>query len=343
MYGVFGDITLIVLALVVIAYVGTRLVRTLNSLSIYARLPKFVLAFIVMGLGTSVPDLFVSVFGAMQGQLSLVVGTVIGANILLLTLMLGVVTFLKGGIKVREKTVLENFGWLFFVIIIPFFLLLDGKLMWYEGVILIIVYFMYIYTVAEQEHMHFFRTRSVQTELTLGEEAPRLAYYKKHVLLIQASKLVAFIGLLLLASKFVVDKALSLSGAFNVPPLFIGITVIAFGAALPELAMNLSALRAKQEEFIWGDLIGSFVAELSLVLGVGALFGSFSANQSFPFIQAAVGYAFMAISFLLVYFFAFTRKELTKSQGLALILLYVVFISLQIDFALLGNSIGLFS
>jgi len=174
MYDVFGDITLVVLGLVIIAYVGTRLVRTLNSLSVHARLPKFVLAFIVMGLGTSLPDLMVSFFAATQGQLSLVVGTVIGANILLLTLLLGTVTFLKGGIKVREKTILENFGWLFFVIVIPFFLLLDGKLMWYEGVILIVVYFMYIYTVAEQEHMHFFSSRSVQTELTLGEESPHL-------------------------------------------------------------------------------------------------------------------------------------------------------------------------
>ncbi len=340
--GVFGDITLIVLGLVIIAYVGTHLVRTLNSLSIHARLPKFVLAFVVMGLGTSVPDLFVAVFGASQGMLSLVVGTVIGANILLLTLLLGLVTFLKGGIHVREKSILENFGWLFFVIIIPFFFLLDGRLVWYEGAILIIVYFMYIYTVAEQEHMHFFRTRSVQTELTLGEAAPHLAYYKKHAAFVQASKLVVFIGLLLIASKFVVDKAISLSSSFGVPPFFIGITVIAFGAALPELAMDLSALRAKEEEFIWGDLIGSFVVELSLVLGIAALFGAFSSSNSFPFMQAAVGYAFMAISFLLVYFFASTRKELTKSQGLALILLYVVFISLQIDFALLGNSLGLF-
>ena len=56
MYEVFGDITLIVLGLLVIAYVGTRLVRVLNSLSIHAKMPKFVLAFIIMGLGTSLPD-----------------------------------------------------------------------------------------------------------------------------------------------------------------------------------------------------------------------------------------------------------------------------------------------
>jgi cation:H+ antiporter len=339
---VFGDITLIVLGLVVIAYVGTRLVRVLNSLSIHAKMPKFVLAFIVMGLGTSLPDLFVAFFGATSGQMPLVLGTVIGANIIILTLIIGAVTFIKDGIKVREKTVLENFGWLFFVIVIPFFLLLDGRLVWYEGVILVVVYLMYVYTIAEQEHMHLFGHRSVQTELTLGEEAPRLAYYKKHEFLVHSARAIAFLGLLLLASKFVVDKAVALSVAFNIPSFFIGITVVALGATLPELAMDLSALRAKQEEIIWGDLIGSFVVELSLVLGVAALFGSFAHPVQVPFLQTAVGYAFMAICFVLVYFFTATRKELTKSQGLALMLLYVVFISLQIDFALLGGSLGLF-
>ncbi|MEM0475703.1 MAG: hypothetical protein QW343_02830 [Candidatus Norongarragalinales archaeon] len=343
MYGVFGDITLIVLGLVVIAHIGTRLVRVLNSLSLHARMPKFVLSFIIMGLGTSLPDLFIAFFGASTGQMPLVVGTVIGSNIVILTLIIGTVAFFKNGIRVREKTVLENFGWLFFVIAIPFFLLLDGKLVWYEGVILIVVYLMYVYTIAEQEHMHLFRTRSVQTELTLGEEVPRVSYYREHALLVQTSKAVAFIGVLLLAAKFVVDKAIALSAAFGVPPLLIGITVVAFGSTLPELGLNLSALKAREEEIIWGDLIGSFVVELSLVLGVGAVCGFFAANHSFPFLQAAVGYAFMAISFILVYFFALTRKELTKSQGLALMLLYVVFVSLQIDFALLGGSIGLFN
>jgi len=108
------------------------------------------------------------------------------------------------------------------------------------------------------------------------------------------------------------------------------LTVVALGVTLPELVLNLSALKAREEEVVWGDLIGSFTTELTLVLGVAAIFSN-GADSLFNFAQALTGYGFMAMCFLLIFLFAYSSKRLSKTQGIALMLLYVIFLSLQVD------------
>jgi cation:H+ antiporter len=190
---------------------------------------------------------------------------------------------------------------------------------------------MYVYNVTEQEHF-LRREKGFQMELQMGDEPPQKRYYK-HVLLKEISKAIAFLGLILISADFVVSHAVSLSETFKIPQILVGMTVIALGVTLPELAVDLSALRAREEEIIWGDLIGSFITELTLVLGVVAIFAAPTA-EALDFSQALVGYVFMAISFLLVFFFTYSKKCLTKAEGIALILLYVIFLSLQFDMLL---------
>jgi len=323
-----SELTFIVAGLLVLGYCSTRFVRVLSSLSYLFKLPTFFLSFIVLGLGTSLPDLFVGAFASASGNVPLVIGSIIGANITVLCFILGVITIIKGEFKVREKTVLENFGWIFFVLMIPAFMLFDGRLTVFEGLILIVVYLMYVYNVTEQEAF-LKRGRGFQTELLMGDEPPKERYYK-HVLFKEISKAIVFLGLVLISADFVVSHAVALSANFKIPQILVGMTVIALGVTLPELAVDLSALRAREEEIIWGDLIGSFITELTLVLGVVALFAA-PTTEALDFSQALVGYVFMAIAFLLVFFFTYSKKCLTKAEGIALILLYVIFLSLQFD------------
>lgn len=322
-------LTFLVVGLIVLGYASIRFVRALSILSFHARLPKFFLSFVLIGLGTSLPDLFVAGFSSSHGNLPLIVGMVIGANVVLLSLVLGIVVFIKGRFQIHEKTILENFGWIFFVLMIPFFLLVDGRLTFFEGIVLVIVYLMYVYNVTKQEP--FFKARGIQTEFAPSGEL--VVKRGKHGFAFEAVKALAFLAVVLVAAQFVVENAVALSRLLKVPEMLVGLSVVALGVSLPELALDLSALRVREQEIVWGDLIGSFITELTLVLGVAALFAS-PAGGVFDFEQALVAYAFMAVSFLLVFFFAYSKKQLTKAQGIALMLLYVIFLSLQIDLML---------
>lgn len=319
--GFGASLTIIVVGLLVLAYSSHRLVKIMATLSTILQFPKFLLSFVILGLGTSLPDLFVSSFAAHDMQFDLVLSAIIGANIIVLCLVLGVVTIRKGFFAVRENTILENFGWIFFVLAIPFFLLLDGRLTNVEGLILIVVYVMYLYNIKEQEptaKKEEDETRQVFIDQGLRVHSKRKAF----------AMLLFYLAIALVASNFIVGAATAFSKDFNVHPMLLGFIVLSLGMALPEFVVDLNALRNREEEVIWGDIIGSIITELTLVLGFAAVV---SGGMAFQFQNFIVAYGFMVLAFLLVFFFAYRKKQLTRAEGMMLVLLYIIFISVQVD------------
>ncbi len=326
--GISASITILLVALLALGYSSNRLVSLLTGISARLRFPKFLLSFVVLGLGTSLPDLFVSSLAASKNQPELVLSTILGANIIVLCLVLGIVTIIKGNFRVRESTIIDNFAYIFLVLAIPFFLLLDGRLTVIDGFILIIIYLMYIYNIKEQEAI--IRREEVETHQVFiqGLKVRSLSNALLQLLLLLA---VAYV-----ASNFIVQSAIEIIGLYHIDPLIMGFTILSLGIAIPEFAVDLSALRAREEEVIWGDLIGSFVTELTFILGAAAIVGG---TLTFNLSHFIVPYAFMVFAFLLVFFFAYKKKELSKKEGIVLVLLYFIFLSAQFDI-LLGESSG---
>ncbi|MBU1198103.1 hypothetical protein KJ765_06375 [Candidatus Micrarchaeota archaeon] len=318
--GIAFSFTVLVITLVVLGFSSSRIVKLLTGISSLLRVPKFLLSFVVLGLGTSLPDLMVSGIAASAGEVDLLLASIIGANLIVLCVVLAVVTIRKGAFQVREQSILENFGWIFFVIAIPFFLLMDNRLTVLEGLILVVVYLMYLFHVREQapvaakeeEHTH-----------QMFPSVPK--QHNKTMLLLE---MLVFLGIALVASNVIVNTAVEISASFNIHPILLGFTIISLGIAIPELVLDLSALSAREEEVIWGDLIGSFITELTLVLGLAAVIGG---SLSFTFDHFIVGYGFMVLAFLLVFFFAFRKKVITRTEGVMLLLLYIIFLSVQFD------------
>jgi cation:H+ antiporter len=230
------------------------------------------------------------------------------------------VTIIKGDFRVREQTILENFGWIFFVLAIPFFLLYDGKLSATEGMLLLVVYFMYIFNIKEQEMLI---KREEQETHQIFMQGLRVKHIWGAV-----AQLVVFLGIAYFASNFIVDNAIVLAVAYNIHPILMGFTILSLGIAIPEFAVDLSALKAREEEVIWGDLIGSFVTELTFILGAAAIVAG---TLTFNVNNFIVPYAFMVFSFLLVFLFAYRKKELSRKEGVMLVLLYFIFLSVEFD------------
>ncbi len=335
----FEEFALIIGGLLVIAYASSRIVSIISDIAGIFKIPKFLLAFLILGFSTSLPDMVVSAVSASQGQMQLVLGLVIGSNIIILTIMLGVVALVKGQFIVRERTVIENFGWIFFVLMIPLFLFVDGRLNAIDGLLLVIVYIMYAYTVYTQE-LEFKHTRDsgVQLELELGEQSEKPKFYRSGNLLgLEVLKLLIFIGVTIFAAEFVVENAKTFSNQAGLPPILLGFSLIALGVTLPQLVLELAAIKAKEEEVVWGDIIGGFITELTLVLGIAAIFTGWN-GIAVDFTQAIVGYAFMFISFILVFFFTYSKKRLTRNEGLALLFLYLIFLTVQFNFLFIGSK-----
>lgn len=301
----FLNLVLLIVSLLALAYCGERAISHSTNIAAYFKMPEFVVGFLILGIGTALPDLFVTSIAAMRGQMNLVLGSIIGTNIVNMCLMLGIVTLVKGNLSIKNKTVLEDFGWIFFVLIIPFFFLMDHVLTFPEGVVLIIVYIMFLYNIESEK----------------GRFPKRYSEDGKHLWRDLISLAVALFGVVAFAN-LVVENAAIVSIEFGIPQIYMGFTIIALGMALPELSTELSAARAGKTGMVWGNLIGSYVTNLTLVLGVSGLFGPLS----FDFNLFQLGYAFMAVSFLMVFFFTRSDKAIDKGEAMALILLYIVFL-----------------
>jgi cation:H+ antiporter len=318
--GFTASVTTLLISLIILGATSNRVVNLLTGISTRLRLPKFLLSFVVLGLGTSLPDLFVSTQAASQQQAELMISTLIGANIIVICLVLGFVTIIKGNFQVRETTIIENFGWLFFVLAIPFFLLFDGKLSAIEGLLLMVVYLMYIYNIKEQEALAKREEETTHAVFMQGLKVKSLWAALGQMLLLLA---IAYF-----ASNIIVDSAIAIVRDFKINPIIMGFTILSLGIAIPEFVVDLSALRAREEEVIWGDIIGSFVTELTFILGAAAIVGG---TLVFSFEKFLVAYGFMVFAFLLVFFFAYRKKELARREGFMLVLLYFIFLSVQFD------------
>lgn len=215
---------------------------------------------VIVGLGTSAPEMLVSAMAAAEGNTGLSIGNAIGSNITNIGLMLGV-TAIFYPLHIHSKLVKREMPLLLGVIMLSFFLLWDQKLAFFDGLILLALMFaMVSYSVWEaKSHSDDILSQEILDELP--EEVSKGEALKW---------LVVGIVLLIAASRILVWGAVDIALYFGVSDLIIGLTIIAIGTSLPELAATLAAARKQEFDLAVGNIIGSNIFN---ILGVMALPG----------------------------------------------------------------------
>lgn len=315
---VIVNIVLFAISCFVLVKSSSLLVRSLSSVANYLKINEFAMGFIIMAISTSLPEMFVGITSAINKQPSLALGTVIGSNILDLTIVIGIVTLLsRGGIKIRSKIIKKDILYMVGIVALPVLLMIDGKISRLDGVILLLVFVGYIWQLIRQERKFKKLVDSV----------------KKREAIFYGLITIAGIIILLISASFVVKFATLLSIDLLVPPIFIGMFIIAFGTSLPELIFETRAVLTKHEGLAIGDLLGSVIINSTLVLGLTAVIFPISADI-FIFFTSAI---FMIIIAFVFMTFAESDKGITWKEGIALILLYVFFVVIESYIQTLGG------
>jgi len=288
------------------------LVKSLTRVGICLDMSEFVIGFIIVALATSIPELIIGINSAFEGVPSLSLGNVIGANIIDLTLVVGIVALLRRGIRIETKTVKTDSTYMFIIALLPLVLFLDGELSRYDGLILLGAFTLYIWRLFNQEHRFRDRLKGADKR----ELLPNLIYASICLMVLFFSA-----NIIVDASRVIAEDYL------NVPPILVGLFMISFGTTLPELTFETRAIFMKHQYMALGDLIGSVIANSSLVLGITSMIHPINAD---PLI-------FMTSAFFLVVvaFFFMTLVEVEKhilwQEGIALILLYVLFLIVELN------------
>lgn len=256
---------LILLAGLAALYFGSDwLVTGASKIALRFKIPALIIGLTVVAIGTSAPELFVSIQAALLGQQGLSLGNIIGSNIANIGLILGLsgtisVIAVKQTLKKREIPIL------IFVTLFATVLTLDGNVSQLDGILLLTGFIGFNY---------FFYTIATTSDADLDIEMPDEEIDpEKSSVWVDVAYIVSGSVLLIIGSRLMVMGATALAQAFGVSDLVIGVTIVAFGTSLPELATSITAVIKKKDDIAIGNVIGSNVANLLLVLGATASIG----------------------------------------------------------------------
>ncbi|WP_338577511.1 calcium/sodium antiporter [Erwinia sp. E_sp_W01_1] len=258
-------IALLVIGLVLLVYGADRLVFSAAILSRALGMPPLIIGMTVVGIGTSLPELIVSFSAATHGQMDIAVGTAMGSNITNILLIVGGAALLHP-LTVHSNLVRRELPLMLLVTLLCGVMLFDNTLSRNDGLALIAIaaaYLLFIIKIArkaERENSDSL-TREQLAELPRDDAGNTVAFLWLAVALI----------ILPMSTRMVIDNATVIADFFGVSELVIGLTVISVGTSLPELATVIAGALKGEDDIAIGNLIGSNIYNIAIVLGVPAL------------------------------------------------------------------------
>lgn len=299
------------------------LVVNLKALSRKTKIGKFAISTFLLALATSLPELVVGITAALEGKPNLALGNVIGSNIANVSLVIGGAALVGGVVAVKGLFLRRDVFYAFLAGAAPMILLFDRGLSRIDGLILLALYGFYNFWVLKERQVRLAEAREDDKEGLIRRLLRRFNHRgtKKEL-----GWLFLGIALLLFSADMIVRLASEIAFTLNMPLLLVGLFLVAIGTSLPELAFELKAIREKEPEMVFGDLLGSVVANGTLIIGITSLISPIRIQAFNEYLLATA--AFVVI-FGVFYLFIRTKKKLERWEGAVLLGAYAIFVLLE--------------
>lgn len=279
---------------------AVRVAKSLNFSS-------YVVGFLVIAVISILPELFIATNAALRGDSSFGLGLILGSNIADLTLIFALVVFFTGkSVKVEQK-IINNHKLYPFILMLPLVLGLDGEFNRIDGGALVLAGLIFYYLSLKKEG-------AVLLAVKQGTD------HVKNVLLLLLSLL-----LLLVGSHFAVTSATEIAGGLGVSTVLIAMLIIALGTTMPELMFSIKAVKQGSDSLAVGDILGTVLADATLVIGLIALINPFT----FPHSSIYIGGVFMVAAAFILFSFMRSRHQVTHAEAFALSMFWLTFVLVQ--------------
>lgn len=292
-----------VLGLILLVKGADEMVKSAIQIAVKFKLPNSVIGATFIGFGTSAPELFTSTGAAINGDLSLAIGNIIGSNIANSLLVLAVL-YLFIDKDFSKKININQISPVWMMIFTTIFVstyILTNQFPLVLGIVLLSLVIFVTYKMVNEE--------AIDEEELVSEE-------KKYIWF----RGILAISITIFGSSLVVDNAIAIADLFNISSLIVGVTIIAIGTSLPEVAGAISAARLKKPDLIMGNVFGSNLFNIGLVGGSAIVFepGEISSNIDYQM--------------FLMYFVSFLAVLLTRYVIKRNVLVGIIFIAAYFGF-----------
>jgi cation:H+ antiporter len=290
---------------------GNFLVDNAVLLAKKLRIKPIIVAVCIISIGTSAPEIFVSVLASVRSIPSMSLGNIVGSNIANIALCLGLASFFAP-IKPQRSDVKMDWFILITVSVLLILFSMNKVIVFWEGLVFVTALILFFYA-----HIHTSRKSENREELVI---------IRKSMWLISVMILASFYGLYY-GAKLLVDNAEIIAYSFGVSEKVIGVTILAFGTSAPELATVIIAGIKKQNDISIGTILGSNIVNIVFAIGLSSLIADLDISSSPSF---TLDFIFMMMLTLFVALPIFNRKfSINYIVGIVFIIIYIVYVNIS--------------
>ncbi|MGE3592319.1 MAG: calcium/sodium antiporter, partial [Arcobacter sp.] len=295
----------------ILVWSADKFVEGAASTAKHLGMPSLLIGILIVGFGTSAPEMVVSAIAAMEGNPGLALGNAIGSNIVNVALILGV-TALISPIVVNSNIVKKEMPLLLGIVLISGYLLLDNTLTFIEGIALLLGFF----ALVAWSIISALKSKNDALETEIEDELI------EHEMSLKAGIFWLVLGLVLLigSSRLLVWGAVGVAHEFGVSDLIIGLTIVALGTSLPELAASVIAARKGEHDIAIGNVVGSNMFNILAVIGIATVIAPMN-NIPLEVLQRDWIVMLVLTIALLIMAYGFKNKEgkITRLEGTILV------------------------
>jgi cation:H+ antiporter len=298
------SIVFIILGAVLVLWGADRLTDGATALAHRMNVPQIVIGLTVVAMGTSMPEFFVSLMSAVKGTSDMAVGNIVGSNVFN-TLMIVGVTAIVAPMTISKSTVRKDIPFAVAAAVALTVMCLDGKISRLDAGLLFVGFLLFMYYTLRMAKAG----RLEQQEVVKLEE---MNPWKAVGLIVLG--LVCLVG----GSHVFVDGATTVARSLGVSDAVIGLTIVACGTSLPELATSVVAAKKGRSAIAIGNVIGSNVFNILMILGATGLVLPMQLHGI-----TTVDLSVMMVSIILLWLFCYTKFKVARWEGVALTLIFV--------------------
>ena len=306
------DFLAIISGILLLSIGGDMLTRYSVELSHKLSIPKIIIGMTIVSFATSAPELIVSLNATMMGYSDFALGNVLGSNIANLGLVLGIVVIIYP-ITIKRRFYYTDFPLLIFsTAVFYLFIASNSEISRTEGIIMLVLILLILF------YLFYYQkpdTSTLDKDLSLGKEKVSTSFF---LLVISAA-------ILWLGAETLIKSSISVANKFNVSERIISITMVAIGTSIPELAASVAASLKKHNDLAIGNLIGSNIFNLLVVIGITSVVNPIT-GIDFDIISKDMIWVVVFSFILLPLVYFHKRNKLNRMKGIILLAMYVAFI-----------------
>jgi cation:H+ antiporter len=300
------QVLLLVIGIIVVIKGADWLTSGAVGLAERIGVPQIIIGLTIVAMGTSMPEFFVSLMSAINGTPDLAVGNIVGSNIFNALLIVGCAAMVAP-ITIQHTTVKKDIPVAVFASLLLMGMTLDGHISRIDAAILFGVFIAYI----------GITLRGAKTEDDTADEEKKPMPVLKAVMLV----VVGLAGLVIGSDVFV-DNATSIAHTMGISDAVIGLTIVAGGTSLPELATSVVAAKKGNSGIAIGNVLGSNVFNILMILGITGLITPMTISGI-----TVIDLAMMVISMILLWLFSFTKYRIERWEGVVLTAIFIGYIT----------------